>query len=1287
MSNKHCLACEKPVQFVCACCHTAGYCSRECQKRDWPLYHRYEQLVLTQPALNLDASHRTQERQSRHRDVFTRRVKPVLRGKRAKRAKPSREQVEAELRRQGRAPRTPNVPEEIEVEQQQQQQEEEEEMIEEMVRNTMPPELQRFVDARPLVSQERDETLAAAREAAVVRWGETAVSAVPMESEQPTLWRRPEDLRREVEVAFLGQLEELRGRMRELGLDREPTPQHQTAIAHYLRMAEVAQLKLGLAMLSRSLPHDVEARHYRWALDEFNQRLTHSLFFEDLEGAPEYEAVARQCDETQVKEFGRHQGVYLYQEAMRATLDALAAEAPVQFSGKDDPDSSPEAKQTHFENMRRMFASLGDTLVGHISTVVNGFVAVLTGHAKAHYETAFNEGQTSERYARNSSQLADEVGASFCRCLEADEANEAAGFWAHFKDDVRWGLSTPGKVYRSLPTLKEAAATFGAVCVTSLALYYTGLYWVGAESAGSNLRNITESVTVISNTVAMAHNRTLNETEQALAFKKSTESLLAQSEEAGFRLHEYNASTIASVNVTKENINYQIGVQLASYIPLVNAEITKLQSNISLSGRPFDADERKAMDSMAEALADLRVLFEKYPDTAYDEKMHKIQTILYLIDTIKGLGEKIGGLVTWQAFKDLLEQFHSFVTLVLGNNEALVADLKAIQLENEQIGLNAVEAQTKILRSEIHSPYMNRVFGSLCFDTSRLSQTANYATFAVSLAVTTLGLANAKLWLHQCEDRMHRLFDLVSHFDTNGYTSLWNYGSALFSPTCGTMVTLFYAIHAVLAVAFATGKIVGWASTIASWIPGASYLGLRPLDTERALREWWNRPAQSDQPTEEQLQPYDNPALRNRARAIVDGLFDEEDDEEGGVRSEKERMRHIVEYLQEMLKKGVVMTNQVYGLAMAYLRDEILRKQREAANETLQKQYEEALGELPTVALYNTGTERQRFTLNAYAYTMAQLDLMNPRTNSGFWRTLTGAFDAVRGPVGQSVYQLAGWAAWAHQAMQLKDFVCFVCDNLITMPIAWAGATASVALAVGVFKAANWRWVKQAVSGLGMMKRGNVLRGLIPLGGALIKAVQASQFFFCASIYAFKFLAPLLSVGGWILSLPAALASSVGSVLEAIPGVRSVYWNGRWFLSTGELGEADFLSWLVGWTNTAELHAEAQRSAKHVIEADLQLQRAYPEVMDLANRHSGFMNGLLNTTAVISNRTTVTGNVSTVALRTDPDVLRQALIEFTVPARKFKEELEKVSIQPYFTSELNPRAHSPDEPGNWGTEL
>src|SRR5690349_1422577 len=246
--NQYCLACAKPVQFRCACCHTAGYCSPECQKRDWPLYHRHEQLVLAQPgAINLDASHRTQERQQRHRDVFTRRVRPVQRTKGGNRAKGTKraftkEEVEAELRRQGRAPVAPNVEqvEEIEVE------EAAEEMLEEVVRNSMSPELQAFVDARRLLSEERDETLAQMRQAAAKRWGEENVSAAP--SEGPSaLFREPHELQREVEVAFLGQLEELRGRMREIGEEREVTPQHQTAIAHYLRMSELATLKHGVA--------------------------------------------------------------------------------------------------------------------------------------------------------------------------------------------------------------------------------------------------------------------------------------------------------------------------------------------------------------------------------------------------------------------------------------------------------------------------------------------------------------------------------------------------------------------------------------------------------------------------------------------------------------------------------------------------------------------------------------------------------------------------------------------------------------------------------------------------------------------------------------------------------------------------------------------------------------------------------------------------------------------------------------------------------------------------------
>ena len=1203
--NAYCLNCSKPVAFRCACCATAGYCSKECQKKDWCTLHRHEQIVMSTQQhttlLTLDASQKKPT--SRHRDAYVRPL-PVRR-----RPKPSRKEakrghnrgftkaeIESELQRQTKYPK-PVVEEEEPAVQGGMEPEEPvvEQMQQEVVRNSMPAALQAFVDEHTSVIELRDRVLDDIIAVTKARWGDMrGEQELSAEQEQllRSVFRDPEDIKRENATRFIDNLAELATRMdafwAEEGDQRrvQVTEQHKTAITHYLRMAEVCQLKWGVARLSGHKPYATEARWYQLEVTEFNDMLTHSIFFEDL--GVDYAAVVRQMDTARVQEFGRQEGALIYRDALDATAAALAAiaaddrgqEASMDFhmfKGK----KGDKAEGTFLRNLKNMFSGLNaESLKGNVTFLIKGLWALLGGQCDAQYDYLMGKGELTERYAENSKQLVAETGHAVIQAAEEDEEDQPtflqrlADRMPGGRERLDWLSNNKGRV----------AKAFVSTLAIGLCIYAFGRYVSGAFSVRANLLALMARLGLVVTAVQGMATRTREDAKHTNEVKEKVDELMKEQSTDHLILQEFD---VANTNLTKYEAG--IGLQLNKYAELVLNELVIAEHDPVLKNNKLWID----------TVSQLRDWMQTYPEAGSYEK--KQELMLQIQAQLKGLGRLATNLdlaTTLEAYADVLKAFKAFVDRTVTSNADLIVSLNYLEEECTEMGTTVAETAELARRTEIRSPFTNHLFAGLAFDTSRLSRTMSTLTHVFSFAVTALGVTNAILWLGQCEDRAMGLVDLWANatiINPVGVAS--SLGASLFSPSASVLSTIFYFTNAIYAFGYAADRVGITANRLkrlANWVASWQVFSW-PGVAGGWLREWFspgdaapdvNKVAESA----DVLQEYENEHLRADAKNQVDNYFEFE-----------MGPQEIIDRLNESALVGR-RTDAHYGLAMSYLRDELLRRQ-----------LNEAIALLPAVVEQpRTGAENgaRSWTLSAYAYAAEMMDRKKAAMNQGLPnRVFSGVQETL-----QDVYRLSGHFVFIQVASQLWYTLSHTGSMIQTLSSSWLGCAPVAVLALTFVVTAGPRIIREAVVAKRRLAQGLVLDTLIPLGAVLVDNICRLNFKLAITLYSVSTILALWDSTTWYVHL--------------VGGDRV----------------NDAFAWMLGWSNPVTLAAAVSASEAEIIAANNALATRQQEAGAVVTKSTQFSLDLLNTATVITG-TDATGLVETRKLIKDAQTLNNIMIK------------------------------------------
>ncbi len=1171
MVHKYCQNCAKPVKYLCDCCHQVGYCCVECQKTDWNTLHRHEQLVMTvthhaslqSRPLSLDAS---RTKKPRHRDAYTR----PIRGP-SKRETPSREAVEQEIKRRVKrglpSLTTTTTTEQMEV-----------------IVNTMPATLQRAKDTQLDVMELREQTIAAMMGAVESRHGfaaephhkPTEERLRQMEAQRRVVFRDPDELKREEAREYMHTLAQsariMDARWAELGEARRTviTEPHKTAIAHYLRMVEVCRLKAGLARYTRQPQHVQEAVDYRLQVDEFNQLLTHDLFFD---GLVDYDTVTLSMDAARYDEMGKQEAVYMYDEAITAAAETLRLLAenpgsePVYFGGNPfasaGVDDDDETRRNLLQSVRIMVDQYftGDGLKGRVGNMVRRLAANVTGYVHAEYDHLQRQSKLDPRFVRNSKQLVSSISDQMCDLVEADTVDEEPrGLLQRLRDKLSQGYGT----VRDWVTgnVGHALAVFATTVATSLLVYTLGTYtntWrvdVSLDTVVKKLADIKESLVTQIAGPTSDNIKLLNDTSTDMA------SIISEKEALAQRIL-LPVTNINDVDISAGNV--ALNTELAMYERAISTHM----ENIAKSGSTY-LTEGYTGEMFAKLRSRFQSNLQQYPVLVDSEERRSLLAEIhrYLLNS-QGDALALGLAGKVEDYLEQLRRVKVVLDTTIDSQGKLLNALTELESEAGKLVEFVGEVRTRVQETENKAPFATAMLGriGLCVDTSRLTHLTSAWGSLLSFAYTVTGVTAAGLWLMQCDARTNALVDMWAQnwsVEWGDPSTWWDLVSNLFrtacDPSCSAFITIYYMMHA--GYTLGTNAWVQWA--------GSLFGAFKPLG--RAAGWLWQKMTRSNQAEEEEeleadgggggpadpLTEYENPLMLVKVKRVVDGYF--------RFKWGPDRM---LQELAMKLDKGKILATE-YGLSVSYLRDRLLALQ-----------LDEWVVQMPSVRQpLRPNDDPTHMAFNAHQYTAAYVLRRDGGGGGGGGFSLpTRVTDTVRG-----VYKLTGKFALIHQFNQFWLFAKGVCDlatSIVAAPLLGSGTLASLigaALTMGAPMAAIAAFRSDVIW------RHTPLRVLIPVGGAALYLLSNNGVLLPMMLNALLWICPLWFTGTQILS-----STLVKSYYAATTGTLPV-------------------------DNPAALHDLAmQQATEQLIKYDLVTATA-GQVLPLSDTAKTLINGILNTT-------------------------------------------------------------------------
>lgn len=1094
-ANQYCLCCPRRVAFRCTCCHHAGYCSHECQQQDWTTLHRHEQLIInakihSQQSLSFDAS---RFKKARHRDAYTR---PIRRSKQSGDTKsPTKEQVEQEMKRREKH----GLPTMVE-----------EPLLEEMevLLNTMPPALQRVKDSQPNLTELYDQTMAAllvvgenrfgfSMEKEVEGFASENVEKMYEEQRERIFGPTPYQMKRRQQTEYMAMIEETSRIMdqqwRDVGQPERRTvitEQHKTAITHYFRMANLARLKRGLAQLSGESQHSHEALQYQFMTDEFQQRLTHDLFFD---GAVDYDTVVRSMDKARNQQLGDMEAVFMFDEALDAAASALrmlAQNEEVRFTGlsfmKDV--ESQEEKSNFMTSLYNMFSGwfTGDEKQGWMSRFINNVCESVRGYATAEYDHLLEKELVENRFVVNSIEVVDTICDNMKKQVKKAEKKDT--LMQKLRDKLTDGLRDWTEWLRE--NGPRAAITVAATVAATLVVVLVGRYWTAPALLSLGLLNVKERIRNVYTTVIHTILPTLQSDRENL-------------EELNGKLAKLHSDEV--LNQKEVFIKMDItGMDLIQHPVGLTTQLTLLRERLREGIVKALSDPREYGGWMGEGTTALmQKAAEELDAIPFMTNPEQVRSTLVALQqglkTQQLFGDQLGLNKSLDDYIRLITDVRAVLQQGLANNRDIQNAVQWIEKESQEVGDNVIALHAIAERTEVKAPLMGQFLQALGqpVDSSRLPHVLSVWGWLSTYALAGLGVMNVASYLAQSETRTNELVSLLARDWSQEGVSwprmlldiVWG---VTVNPATSAFITIYYMIHSgyVLASLPTLVANASWFRFI-KWLVGLVKRGLGSL--WGATKEEAPHPAMG---AAEELAVFDDEEVRATVKKLIDGWI---------------RREFPVEEIVTRLKERFTQHGEVqYAVGMSYLRDHVLQH------------CIEELSHLPEIAAPQGSEKERHLSVNASQYLAAYLKEGDDEKKTAWFAPLKGIVD--------DVYWLTGWFALSHQFTQFYAW-CKMTVSVSTQIASLAGGyTALTTLAAILVGTAGAGMIREAWQ---QRSHGRtVLQSIIPVGAVLWRFIRSRGFIVVGALHGVLLLMSLWNNAYWILATGSTTYQAVTSLLN-----------------------------------------------------------------------------------------------------------------------------------------------------------
>jgi hypothetical protein len=1161
-----------------------------------------------QHKMNLDASRTKRTQQN---DAYTRpRVKPR---RQTKVGGFTKEDIDQELQRIVKQARK-------NASQPQQEEQMQEEM--EVVRNTMPATLQRLKDFYPDVMESQDQVIGEIVQAAQTRYGvdleKSLASELPnfdvnLTEKLQQVFSSPDEIQRTHEKEYTNNLLELitdvNAQWEQMGESRRVTlnSEHLTALTHYFRMVRLGHMKAGLAQLTRAPQHIAQFNVYRQQLEEFNQQLTHNIFFDGLVA---YDEVVASADDARYQEIGREEGTQLFAAAIEMAADALVRlaldeNADITLSFFKDVDEGTAGGDGFLGNLKRMVGNLSASdipVFGKLSTFLSGFITSTRAYVGAEYVKMQQTGLVSDRFVTNSNKVVGATGDQLLSLAEDADADNGRGLltvlFDEMKNNARWAGRRAGDLRSFLEkNLLRASSVTLAALAAGVLVFATGHFITGDASARAGAAEIVASLTTVSTTLKDDIIPNLGKTsEVAQDLSKTVGSLLTE-EQVKQQISIVNMTFTPDVLASNE---IGLNLQLSDYETVLLKELNTLQ----------DPDIINIVKKFIGQLG-------AYPGlTTYEDRVAILEKIKIRLNDITNLSVALSLTRSIEQYTDLLKKVKAMTDTVVNGQTALVKSLTALNTKCEDLHTAAVDVQQKIKDNELRSPFANKWLRRAGIDTSpqaidingevdttRTDMTTNQWGFLFSLALTGTGVRNVAIWLQQCDTRTNALVDLWHTWYANQggsvLDSIWSsvitLGSSLFSPSASIFITTFYVMHSVktlINVPLLPINTVRYAFSWADWLTQKC-----TRRVQQTFRAWTWDDVFGRRDADEIV----NNSVGNDAGGggtANDPLSDFlKTDDDRYISTTVKRffgfkltVAEQVTLWQAGVKESTISSVQ-YGRLVAGLRDELLARQLAG------------LSELPNVGeLRPQGGDRRDTAFNASRYTAS---ILAGKRKGDLWDWARQTTD--------DLYTLTGRYALVHQASQMWTLVRTL-SSIVTSIVCTTtyGGVVLAVLAVPLALAVKTDALRVSRSLVNNLWRGTGVQAIIPMCWTMIRVIQMNQ---------------------------RAITVTLAVTLQLL----TLWDNATWLLQTG--GNVLDMAYAIttgtfAWSNPITLYESVMVNATALFERNKEVNDIVAKGIEKASISNTFVQNLVNVATVISPTT------NTTRLVTNSNQLYDILIQY-----------------------------------------